>query len=107
MADNGVSHADHRRLAALAQTLADRRSASASYVNVKVSAQGVLQPDVNVTPDTTEDDLDRMTQLAIRSVAAIMEASPPKPDKDASAEEAWKVARIQASRARKAKETAK
>ena len=69
------SAADHRRLAALAQTLADRRSASSSYVNVKVSAQGVPQPDVNVTPDTTEDDLDRMTDLAIKAVSRIMDAT--------------------------------
>ena len=72
---NQVSHADHRRLAALAQTLADRRSGSNSYVNVKVSAQGVPQPDVNVTPDTTEEDLDRMTDLAIKAVSRIMEAT--------------------------------
>lgn len=59
----------------LARTLAERRSAATAYVNVKVSAQGALQPDVNVTPDTTEADIDRMTELALRSVAAIMKQS--------------------------------
>ena len=56
----------------LATILAERRSAATAYVNVKVSAQGALQPDVNVTPDTTETDIDEMTRLALRSVAAIM-----------------------------------
>ena len=78
---NPVSHADHRRLAALAQTLAERRSASNSYVNVKVSAQGAIQPEVNVTPDTTQEDIDRMTALAISSVTAIMAESPEQPPK--------------------------
>ena len=59
----------------LAKTLAERRSAATAYVNVKVSAQGAMQPDVNVTPDTTEADIDRMTELAMRSVAAIMAES--------------------------------
>ena len=59
----------------LAKTLAERRSAATAYVNVKVSAQGAMQPDVNVTPDTTEADIDRMTGLAMRSVAAIMAES--------------------------------
>lgn len=59
----------------LARTLAERRSAATAYVNVKVSAQGALQPDVNVTPDTTEADIDRMTELALKSVAAIMAQS--------------------------------
>ena len=59
----------------LAKTLAERRSAATAYVNVKVSAQGALQPDVNVTPDTSEGDIDRMTELALKSVAAIMAQS--------------------------------
>lgn len=59
----------------LAKTLAERRSAATAYVNVKVSAQGALQPDVNVTPDTTENDIDRMTTLALKSVAQIMAQS--------------------------------
>lgn len=59
----------------LAKTLAERRSAATAYVNVKVSAQGALQPDVNVTPDTTQDDIDRMTKLALSSVASIMAQS--------------------------------
>lgn len=63
----------------MAQTLAERRSASNSYVNVKVSAQGVPQPDVNITPDTTQEDVDRMTDLAIYSVARIMAATAPEP----------------------------
>ena len=66
----------------LAKTLAERRSAATAYVNVKVSAQGAMQPDVNVTPDTTEADIDRMTALAIRSVAAIM-AESQEPDRKA------------------------
>lgn len=59
----------------LAKTLAERRSAATAYVNVKVSAQGAMQPDVNVTPDTTQADIDRMTDLALRSVSKIMEAT--------------------------------
>ena len=59
----------------LAKTLAERRSAATAYVNIKVSAQGALQPDVNVTPDTTQADIDRMTKLALGSVETIMKAS--------------------------------
>ena len=59
----------------LAKTLAERRSAATAYVNIKVSAQGALQPDVNVTPDTTNTDIERMTKLALSSVAAIMAQS--------------------------------
>ena len=56
----------------LARTLAERRSAATAYVNVKVSAQGALQPDVNVTPDTTQDDMDRMVKIAQSAVTTLM-----------------------------------
>jgi hypothetical protein len=56
----------------LARTLAERRSAATAYINVKVSAQGALQPDVNVTPDTSEDDMQRMVRLAKWAVNEIM-----------------------------------
>ena len=58
----------------LARTLAERRSAATAYVNVKVSAQGALQPEVNITPDTSEADADRMAAIAIKQVQAIMQA---------------------------------
>lgn len=63
------------RLHDLAHTLAERRSAATSYVNIKVSAQGALQPDVNITPDTQEEDADRMTAIALKQVNAIMQAA--------------------------------
>ena len=72
------SQADHRRLATLAQTLAERRSASSASVTIKVAANGTPQPEVVVTPDTTEDDLDRMTALAIKSVARIVKETAAK-----------------------------
>ena len=77
MSDPKPSSASPRRITVsdLAKTLAERRSAATAYVNIKVSAQGALQPDVNVTPDTTQDDIDRMTQLALSSVATIMAQS--------------------------------
>ena len=62
------------RLHDLARTLAERRSAVSSYVLVKVSAQGALQPEVNITPDTTQEDAQRMTRIAIEQVQAIMRA---------------------------------
>lgn len=62
-------------ISGLATILAERRSAATACVNIKVSAQGAMQPDVNVTPDTTEVDIDRMTRLALRSVKEIMAAS--------------------------------
>lgn len=58
----------------LAKTLAERRSGTTSYVLVKVSAQGALQPEVNITPDTLPEDADRMTAIAIKQVQAIMQA---------------------------------
>lgn len=63
----------------LARTLAERRSAATAYVNVKVSAQGALQPDVNITPDTSAEDMRRMVALAMEAVAAIMADAAPKP----------------------------
>lgn len=56
----------------LARTLAERRSAATAYVNVKVSAQGALQPDVNVTPDTSQEDMHRMVTLALDAVRTLM-----------------------------------
>lgn len=61
----------------LARTLAERRSAATAYVNIKVSAQGALQPDVNVTPDTTAEDAERMTTIALAQVVRIMAESNP------------------------------
>jgi len=68
-----------QHIAELAHTLAERRSAGGTYVNIKVSAQGSLQPDVNVTPDTDEEELRRMTAMALDSVAEIMAHSTAKP----------------------------
>lgn len=56
----------------LAKLLAERRSAASASVTVKVAANGTPQPEVVVTPDTTEADIDRMTALAIRSVTRIV-----------------------------------
>lgn len=72
------SQADHRRLATLAQTLAtlaqtlaERRSASSASVTAKVASNGTWHGEASTTADTTEEDIDRMTRLAIRSVAEI------------------------------------
>lgn len=60
------------RMGELALALAERRSASTAYVNTKVSAQGALQPEVNVTPDTTREDIERMVDLNLFAVTSIM-----------------------------------
>ena len=57
----------------LAEIMAERRSAANAYVNIKGSAQGVAQPDVNITPDTTEADVDRMTEYALKAFARIID----------------------------------
>jgi len=66
----------------LARTLAERRSAATAYVNVKVSAQGALQPDVNVTPDTSRDDVTRMVELAKWAVLELMADATTREDGD-------------------------
>lgn len=64
----------------LAKILAERRSAASAYVNLKGSAAGMAQPDVNITPDTTEEDVDRMTRLALRAFSELMSANAVKDD---------------------------
>jgi hypothetical protein len=65
----------------LAEMLAERRSAASASVNIKGSAQGVAQPDVTVTPDTTREDVKRMTELALWSFEQIMTATAkPEPE---------------------------
>ena len=73
------------RMGEVAKLLAERRSAATAYVNIKGSAQGVAQPDVNITPDTLPEDAERMTALALECYARIISetngAAPAKPEK--------------------------
>ena len=74
---NDPQKAKRTTVSELAKTLAEKRSAASASVTVKVSAQGALQPEVVVTPDTTRDDIERMTELARWSVAEIMKDAKP------------------------------
>jgi intein-encoded DNA endonuclease-like protein len=62
----------------LARTLAERGQRASASVTVKVMSGGVVAPDITVTPDTTEEEIDRMTALALRSLSKIVLETAPK-----------------------------
>jgi hypothetical protein len=56
----------------LARLLAERRNTATATVEIKIMAGNVVAPSVTVTPDTTAEEIDRMTDLALRAFTAIL-----------------------------------
>ena len=58
----------------LAKLLAERRSAGASSVTVKTSAQGVLMPEITVVANEDDATITAMTKQAIDAYASVLAA---------------------------------
>jgi hypothetical protein len=59
----------------LARLLAERRTTATATVEIKIMAGNVVAPSVTVTPDTTAEEIDRMTDLALGSFTRILAAA--------------------------------
>ena len=59
----------------LARLLAERRNTATATVEIKIMAGNVVAPSVTVTPDTTAEEIDRMTDLALGSFTRILAAA--------------------------------
>jgi len=95
-------------LSEVVERLTDRRGASSS-VTLKMSAQGVFMPEVNIAAGVSDEDVDHMIDQAIAAYTRLhSEAAgvvPPKqtPAKDAALQTAKNAAAIATSRARSGK----
>ena len=95
-------------LAQVVERLTERRGASSS-VTLKMSAQGVFMPEVNIAAGITDDEVDKLVDQAVRAYTELHTRAggltPPPTDKPAGDKEARAAAAIARNRRKSASDS--